>query len=324
MSRPVPRPHPRTTAAELPILLLALDIDGTLIGHDLVLRERTIAAVRSAVRRGLRVSLVTGRMASSALPFADALGLTDPIVAYQGGLIREFPDGGSTVGRAGGRPVGRLLRHQPLTPDVARDAITWSMAAGLEAHINHLERFVIRADDPRADDYSAFLGARAELVPDLIEAVTKPVTKVIATAEEPRPMAVLDAARQAFAGRAGVTVSHPRFLEFVAPGVSKGHAIAWLARRAGIPLSQVMAIGDGLNDLEMLESAGHGVAMPASPPELRQAARYLAPPLEDEGAAVMIEQLVLAGRSAGANARRLAAEADQARADREAFIGGIP
>jgi Cof subfamily protein (haloacid dehalogenase superfamily) len=315
------RPHPRTTTADLPIRLLALDIDGTLIGHDLVLRERTVAAVRAAVRLGLRVSLVTGRMASSALPFADTLGLSEPIVAYQGGLARAMPDG-RAVGRAGGRPVGRLLRHSPMAPDVAREAIRWSIATGLDPHINHLERFIIRADDPRADDYSAFLGARAELVPDLVESVTRPVTKIIATAEEPRPMAVLDAARRAFAGRAAVTVSHPRFIEFVAAGVSKGHAIAWLARRAGIPLSQVMAIGDGLNDLEMLESAGHGVAMPAAPPELRQVARYIAPPLEEEGAACMIEQLILAGRAAAGNARRLAAEAQEARLGREAFLAG--
>ncbi len=55
-----------------------------------------------------------------------------------------------------------------------------------------------------------------------------------------------------FAGRADVTVSHPLFLEFVAPGVSKGRAVAWLAHRAGIPMGRVMTIGDALNDLEMI------------------------------------------------------------------------
>ena len=60
-------------------------------------------------------------------------------------------------------------------------------------------------------------------------------------------------------------MSHPRFLEFVAPGVSKGRAVAWLAHRAGIPMGQVMAIGDSLNDVEMIGDAGHGAAMPTAP-----------------------------------------------------------
>ena len=67
----------------LPVRLLALDIDGTLVGDDLTLGPRTRAAVGAAVERGLSVSLVTGRMASSAWRFASALGLRDPIVGRQ-------------------------------------------------------------------------------------------------------------------------------------------------------------------------------------------------------------------------------------------------
>jgi hypothetical protein len=101
-----------------------------------------------------------------------------------------------------------------------------------------------------------------------------------------------------FAGRADVTISHPRFMEIVAPGVSKGRAVRWLARRHGIPLEQVMAIGDQRNDLEMIAAVGHGVAMAGAPAEVIAAARYVAPPIEEEGAAQMIERLVLARRPA--------------------------
>src|SRR4029079_8500472 len=73
-----------------PIRLLALDIDGTLVGPDLGLRDRTVAAVRAAVARGVSVSLVTGRMSTSAREFADVLGLVDPIVAHQGAVIRAM------------------------------------------------------------------------------------------------------------------------------------------------------------------------------------------------------------------------------------------
>jgi hydroxymethylpyrimidine pyrophosphatase-like HAD family hydrolase len=123
-------------------------------------------------------------------------------------------------------------------------------------------------------------------------------------------MELVAEARRVFAGRAWPTVSHPRFLEFVAPGVSKGRAVAWLAHRAGIPMSQVMTMGDALNDLEMIEATGHGTAMATAPAEVRAAARYVAAPVEEDGSAVLIEQLVLASPDAARRtATRLAEEA---------------
>jgi len=108
---------------------------------------------------------------------------------------------------------------------------------------------------------------------------------------------------------AEVTISHPRFLEFLRPGVSKGVAVSWLARRAGVPLSAVLAIGDQFNDLEMIEGAGHGAAMPHAPRPVLAAARYVAPSLAEEGAAQLIERLVLAAPAAAARAaEELAAE----------------
>lgn len=286
-------PDPR-----FPIRLLALDIDGTLVGHDLALRPRTREAIVGAIRRGVHVSLATGRMATSARPFAEALGLTGPIIAYQGALVRQMP--------APGERLGRLLFHRPLPAIVAREAIAWSLANGFEPHINHLERFIIPAHDPKADDYSAFLGARAELVPDLARWIRHPITKVLAVAEEGRPVALMETARDRFRGRAEVTVSHPQFIEFLAPGVSKGRAVRWLARRLGVPLEQTLAIGDQYNDFEMIEAVGHGVAMPSSPAAVQAVARYVAPPLDDEGAAGIIEALVLAGGAARLNVDRFA------------------
>ena len=205
--------------------------------------------------RDVAVSLVTGRMVSSALRFARDSGLTGPVVGYQGGLIRAMPE----VGLA---PARQAPAAHAAPADVARDIVEWTREHGLDPHVNHLERFILRADDPRADDYSAFMGARAELVPDLLEAITHPVTKVLAVGEPPLPVEMAPLARAQFAGRADVTISHPRFLEFVAPGVSKGRAVRWLARRLRIPLGATLAIGDQWNDLEMLAEVGHGAAMP--------------------------------------------------------------
>lgn len=286
-----------------PIRLIALDLDGTLVGDDLILRERTKAAIAGAIERGVSVSIVTGRMATSALRFARELGLTDPIVGYQGALIRAIREEGD--GRR-----GRLLFHRPLAAAAARDAIEWTRSIGLDPHVNHLEQFVIRADDPRAEDYSSFLGGRALVVDDLIAWLRHPVSKVIAVAEQPMDHAVLDVARARFEGRAAVTISHPRFLEFLQPGVSKGAAVAWLARRAGVPLSNVLAVGDQFNDLEMIAAVGHGAAMPHAPRPVQAVARYIAPPLADEGVAALIEELVVAAPEVARRAStRLAAEA---------------
>jgi hydroxymethylpyrimidine pyrophosphatase-like HAD family hydrolase len=116
-------------------------------------------------------------------------------------------------------------------------------------------------------------------------------------------------------------VSHPRFLEFVAKGVSKGRAVAWLAHRAGVPMGQVLAIGDALNDVEMIEDAGHGAAMATAPAEVRLAGRYIAAPVADDGVAELIEALVLAPPAeAERNAQRMA---DEALVLQEALRAGI-
>lgn len=306
----------------LPISLIALDIDGTLVGDDMVIGPDTRRAVRAALARGVSVSIVTGRMVSSAMRFALELGLSAPVVGYQGGLIRAMPEPGSAR-------IGRLLLHRPLGPAAARAVVEWTYDQGLDPHINHLERFILRADDPRAEDYSAFMGARAELVEDLPASIVHPVTKVLAVGVPPLPVEIAPVARARFMGVADVTISHPKFLEFVAPGVSKGHAVRWLARRLGVLLGATLAIGDQWNDLEMLAVVGHGAAMPSAPAAVQAVARYIAPPLSEEGVARMIEALVLARPAAAANAsRRLAEAAAARRASRSAPRGtsdrGIP
>jgi Cof subfamily protein (haloacid dehalogenase superfamily) len=296
-------PTASTPSPILPIGLIALDIDGTLIGDDLAIGPDTRAAVAEAMRRGVQVSLVTGRMVSSALRFAHELRLTGPVVGYQGGLIREMPVEGS-------KRIGRLLVHTPIRAEVAREIVEWTRAHGLDPHITHLERFVLREDDPNADDYSAFMGARAELVADLPGSIRHPVTKVLAVGDPPLPTELAPLARAQFAGRADVTISHPKFLEFVAPGVSKGRAVRWLARRSGVAVGATLAVGDQWNDLEMLSEVGHGAAMPTAPRAVLAAARYIAPSLVEEGVAQLIEALVLASPvDARAASDRLAAEA---------------
>ena len=272
----------------LPIRLIALDIDGTLVGENLVIGERTLAAIAEATRRGIAVSLVTGRMAASAMPFAEALALTGPVVAQQGALIRAMP-------APGVRGVGRLLYHRPLRPEVTVEIVRWCRERDLIPHFNHLEWMVVGADEERIEEYRHFVGDRLRVVPDILARAAHPVTKVVAIGEGDHSLDVLAEGRAHFAGRAEVTLSHPRFLEFLAPGVSKGAAVRWLARRLGVPLGQSMAVGDQYNDLEMISEVGHGVAMPSAPAAVQAVAQFVAPPVGEEGAAQMIERIALDG-----------------------------
>ena len=299
--------EPRSVEPVFPIRMLALDIDGTLVNETRVVPERTRRAVVAALAAGVRVSLITGRMPTSALRFAAQMRLVDPIVGYQGAVVRE-------IRGAGDERPGRLLYHEPVSSAGALAAVRWALANGLGAHANHLERFLIQRDDPRLAEYQAFLGGRARPVDDLFRVLQRPVSKVTAVGEPPLPESLVGPATTALAGLVQPTMSHPRFLEFVAPGVNKGRAVRWLARRQGIPLGQVMAVGDQLNDLEMVAAVGHGVAMANAPRELRALARYVAPPVVEEGLATIIEALVLAraGKAARTAARFLAEVEDAA------------
>ena len=280
MVTPVPSPIVR---------LLVLDIDGTLIGADGLLRPRTITAVEAALAAGVRVALATGRMPSSALPVARRLGIREPIIGLQGAAIREIPPDGAT------RP-GRLLFHRSLDVATTREAVAWCRAAGLVPHLGRLETMYFDRADRNLDAWSRWLPTTIHVVADVGTWTGPPVSKVIAIGPPERPAAVVDDAVARFDGRARVMVSHPEFLEFVAPRVSKGEALRWLARREGIPMAQVMAVGDQLNDLDMIAAAGHGVAMGNAPDAVRSVARYVAPHVDEQGAARMIEELVL-GRS---------------------------
>lgn len=269
----------------LPVRLIVCDLDGTLVGPDLTLSRRVVKAVAEARARGVVVALATGRMYRSALRFARALDLDAPLICYQGAYVRELP-------QAGGRP-GALLRELPLSAKAARMAIAWTRERGLDPHLNVADRLVMERGDEGAADYERLSGIDAEFVPDLLAAVRGPVTKVLAVGPSGAPERLLPSARADFAGHAEVTVSHPEYLEFTAPGVTKGRALRWLARRLHVPLGAAMAIGDQHNDLEMLLAAGYGVAMAGAPAEVRAAARFVTVSVAEDGAALAIEALVL-------------------------------
>lgn len=270
--------------ARLPIRLVCLDLDGTVLGAGREVRSRVRTAIADTLARGVDVVIATGRMYRSSLRFATELGVPGPLICYQGAYVRELPEGDEP---------GALLYHRPMRSAAAVEAIDWARAHGLDPHLNVDDELIMERGDETAADYERLSGIAARFVSDLRAEMARSPTKVLAVGPAGLPELLLDDARQHFAGRAQVTVSHPEYLEWTAPGVTKGRAVRWLARRRRLPRSQVMAVGDQYNDLEMLATVGHGVAMGGAPAAVRAAARYATGSYDEDGAALALEALVL-------------------------------
>lgn len=278
---------------DAPIKLLVMDLDGTLLPHGGSISDRTIAAIRAARERGVITTISSGRNIPSFIEYARTAGVNGPLIGMQGAIARELP----APGESGS---GTLLRHVPFTSSLAARAVEWCRQNDLWGHAVIQDDYAFDATDPHYETYQGWLAGNAverlHSIHDLshhLRQEPKEISKVVAHAPAGHPETVLAHARETFGGELDVTISHPEYLEFTAPGVNKGAALEWLAARLNIPLAQTMAIGDQHNDLEMLVAAGHGVAMHGAPEPVQRAARYLAPPSEEDGAARVIERLIL-------------------------------
>jgi Cof subfamily protein (haloacid dehalogenase superfamily) len=276
-----------------PIRLLVMDLDGTLLPHGGVISARTVDAIRAAQAKGVIATISSGRNIPSFLPYAQRIGVDGPLIGMQGAIARELPAPGDPS-------VGRLVRHIPFESQLGAEAIAWCKEHGLWGHTVVENNLHFDDRDPHAVIYRGWMEGSAHerlaTVPDLVAhlaATPLQLSKVVAHAPAGHADGVLEAARATFGDRLDVTISHPEYLEFTAPGVNKGAALRWLAERLEIPLAQTMAIGDQHNDLEMLAAAGHGVAMGGAPAAVLAAARYEARLCEEDGAARMIERLIL-------------------------------
>lgn len=264
----------------MPIRLLALDLDGTLVADLHNIPARTRAAIQAASEQGVRVVIATGREYRITRKFTDMLGLTTPIICYQGAWIYD-PQTGQSIGNEG-LPV--YLAHELI--DLAR-----TRNLMLNLYVDHKVYVENLTEAGRAMFGS--LGTPLLEVEDLKAAVTaSPIKGLIFHGAEEAGMVVADL-KAALNGRLNVFRSLDTLIEITAPRVSKGHALAILADYYNITRDEVMAIGDHDNDIEMISWAGLGVAMGSASEGARSVADVIAPPLSEEGAAWAIEHYVL-------------------------------
>lgn len=262
------------------IKLIAVDLDDTLLDHSRAISPRARASIAAAVAQGVTVTVATGRMFCSALPYAQQLGLDVPLITYNGALIK--------CGLS-----GETLRHLPLDMATARALLAMFRARGWYVQVYLDDVLYVRERDDNARYYEMIAGVEAAPVGDRLWSPAGPPTKLLAMGE-PEDIPAIEAAVLAVGGdRVYTAASKPRYLEMTDPAANKGAALAFLAGRLGIDRAAVMAIGDSSNDLDMIQYAGFGVAMGNAAPKVKAAAKAVTAANDADGVAAAIEKYVL-------------------------------
>nr|WP_290670337.1 Cof-type HAD-IIB family hydrolase [Ardenticatena sp.] len=266
--------------------LIALDLDGTLFDHDLRIHPRVAEAIGRARAAGHVVTLATGRMYCATRPFAEPLGIAEPLICYQGALVRSEMD---------------VLLHLTLPLTIAREAIAFAQMRGIHVNLYLDDVLYVAEMTPEAMFYHSLSPmAPVEVVGDLLAFLQHEPTKIVFVCDEAETPTLLTEAAQRWGQQAQVVQSHARFVELTHPQVSKGQALLLLAAHLGIPRDRTLAIGDNHNDESMLRAAAVGVAMGNALPEVQAIADWVAPPVEAQGVAVTLERFVLTDEGAGA------------------------
>jgi Cof subfamily protein (haloacid dehalogenase superfamily) len=277
-----------------PFDLVILDLDGTIL--DLYRAEKISPAVHAAVaavqQAGIPVTIGTGRTLDYIRTHFAFLGLNAPAVTTQGAVIGDLA-------------TGRVLAETTIPLQQARQLARWVDES------NHVVVFYFTDEQGGSRLYQNRLGAnqfeidfhdhvfgaprtlQSSFAALLAGHRPHPPVKFICDNELTQAPDLAPILRQHFGDSLYITRTHPRLVEGTAPGVDKGSGVRHLCELLGIDPQRVLAIGDNDNDIPMLKAVGYGVAMGNGSPGAKAVARWIAPPIEEDGAAVVLRRLVL-------------------------------
>jgi Cof subfamily protein (haloacid dehalogenase superfamily) len=258
---------------------VAMDLDRTILADNLEFSPAVLRAVGRLDGAGIAAIVATGRMFASARPYALQLGVTAPLICYQGALVAD-------------PCTGEWLLHRPMPVALAHEVIEAVEAAGFHMNVYVDDRLYVEELNEEAITYANHARLEAHPVGDLRSWLDRPTTKIVVVGE-PEPLDTLqDELRARFDGHAFIAKSLPIFLELALPGVSKGSALEFVCKRLGIDPAAVVAFGDGANDVELFEAAGLGVAVADGDAALRPIAGWTVPSVDDDGVAGFLDALV--------------------------------
>ena len=258
---------------------VAMDLDRTILADNLEFSPAVVRAVGRLGDAGIAAIVATGRMFASARPYALQLGVTAPVICYQGALVAD-------------PRTGEWLLHRPMGVALAHEVIEAVDAAGFHMNVYVDDELYVEELNEEAVTYATHARLEAHAVGDLLAWLDKPTTKIVVVGDPQGLDRLQDDLRARFDGRAFIAKSLPIFLELALPGVSKGSALEFVCDRLGIDPRTVVAFGDGANDVELLETAGLGVAVADADAALRPIAGWTVPSVDDDGVAGFLDALV--------------------------------
>ncbi len=267
----------------MPYKLIAVDVDGTLLNSRKELTKTTVEAVQAAVRAGVLFVISTGRPLQAIDYFTGLLGIDAmPFILYNGALV--IADDKS------------VLSHVILQVSDAKEILTLgsSFDTTMIAWSNH--NLYVSKMNELVEKYYMITRITPKLMPSADLLAEQGITKILWYDDESRLSFFQSVLPIDLRERVNYHTSTPHFLEFVDRSASKANALKLLGERYGILPGEMIAIGDGCNDLSMIRYAGLGVAMGNAPEMVKAAAKLIAPTNDEDGVARIIRDKILTGR----------------------------
>lgn len=269
------------------IRLLALDIDGTILGKSLGVAPAVLAAIKAVQQRGIRVAIATGRMFCSAKQYHALVASDVPLIAYNGAWIQD--------------PQHDIPQRQLSVPAaIARDIVeylgTEPWRSSLHLHVYHGDQLYVKELNERVFAYQERTGCQANLLENLPDILHHSPTKILAVCHhEELPAQLLPALKNRYSVQDIHCFQSTEFyVEFTSPMATKGQALKTLTEDVlGLTAQNVMAIGDNYNDLEMIQYAGLGVAMGNAPIPVQAVADHVTSSIDQDGVAKAIAKFLL-------------------------------
>ncbi|MEQ7009123.1 HAD family hydrolase [Actinopolymorpha sp. B17G11] len=279
--------------------LVALDIDGTLVDVQDQITPAVDAAVRHAAEAGAYVVLSTGRGLTATRPLALHFDLSLPYLVCSNGAVtvRLHPDGAPAAGPDGRpHPIERGNPGLAAGPDVELvDVVTFDAAPVLRMLLSHLPDVLVAVEElgvgyrVNAPFPPGELTGELSVEP-LERLIADPVTRVILREPSIEAEHFLEVIERVGVHGVAYYIGFTAWLDLAPEGVSKATGLAKVAERLGVRREDVLAIGDGTNDVEMLRWAGRGVAMGNAATEALAAADHVTAPLDEDGVAVELRR----------------------------------
>jgi len=282
-------------------MLVAVDLDGTLIGESLVISAADAAAIATASRNGYTICLASGRLFAASRPYAQQLGLRGPIIALQGAVAYD-------------EESAQRLFCTPLLARTALEAFDYLKDRGFHVQLYYGDVLYLDALNEWAQYYLKLSRVEPVIVPSLRDLLTgaPPVEpgpiKVLAIANPQAVSATIPDLAQVMGPRANVFRSLPPFLEVTDPNANKGYALRRVAKLLGVDMCDTAAIGDADNDIPMFEAAARSFVVAGGSDAARQAAQTIVP-AQGEGVAYALGLLL---KEVASQRRTASSEEEQA------------